>query len=537
MEKVLVLGHRQPDTDSIGSVIGYGALLNHASPGRYVPARCGELSQETTWALETFGVEPPLLVEDVVPRVADLSISRISVAVDVPVADIAALMDTHDIRNVPVTDGRGRLVGMVSEHGLTRYYVCRTQTGDRTITDRTPGALANALSARLLVEGGDAIGGRVFVAIDAPDISGKRPGHHDIAIVGDNEAVQLALLSGGVKGLIVAGGARAGERVMEKAREQGVSLLETDLEVFAIGNRLDLLLPAGMVMETDIPRLSLADTLEHAKRTVFGSRFRAACVVEPDGTLRGIVTRTTLVPDIRRKVILLDHNELSQAVDGVEQAEILEIIDHHRLAVISTLKPVKFLNDPVGSTSTIIAEKFIQAGLEPEPPVAGMLLSGILSDTLNLKASTTTGHDRDAVTFLASIAGIDPFRYGIQLLEQGMNLPGVAMGELLTRDTKQYEIFGKKVIIAQVMVPSPDFVREHEGEIHGDLNRLRVQRGVDLYLGMFTNAMDDASYLFAAGDTALLSRLELGVQPVHLPGMLSRKKDLVPWFGERLRGG
>jgi len=111
------------------------------------------------------------------------------------------------------------------------------------------------------------------------------------------------------------------------------------------------------------------------------------------------------------------------------------------------------------------------------------------------------------------------------------------MGELLTRDTKQYEIFGKKVIIAQVMVPSPDFVREHEGEIHGDLNRLRVQRGVDLYLGMFTNAMDDASYLFAAGDTALLSRLELGVQPVHLPGMLSRKKDLVPWFGERLRGG
>jgi manganese-dependent inorganic pyrophosphatase len=537
VEQILILGHRQPDTDSIGSVIGYAAFLNHGEPGRYLPGRCGEVSVETSFALETFGADPPPFIDSVVPRVGDLSINRISVTQDVPVADIAALMDAHDIRNVPVTDEQGRLVGMIGEHGLARSYVRQTKTGERVITPRPIESLARILSAGVVVKGGDTLGGRVSVMIDAPETIRKKVGHHDIGIVGDNEAVQLALISAGMKALIMAGGARVSEGVTHRAEETGTSLLETDLDVFGIGTRLDLSLPAGAVMETDIPRLSLADTLDQAKRTVFSSKFRSACVVEHDGTLRGIVTRTTLLPDIRRKVILLDHNEFSQAVEGIEQAEILEIIDHHRLGAISTLKPVKFLNDPVGSTSTIITEKFRQAGITPRPPVAGMLLSGILSDTLNLKMSTTTIHDQDAVRYLAPIAGVDPHQYGIQLLEQGMNLAGATMEDLLTRDTKQYEIFGKKVIIAQVMVPSPDFVKLHAGQIRDDLGRLRIRRGVDLYLGMFTSVMENASELFVAGEGTLVRSLDLGDIPVHLDNMMSRKKDLVPWLGERLRTG
>jgi manganese-dependent inorganic pyrophosphatase len=535
MEKVLILGHRQPDTDSIASVIGYAAFLNRAEPGRYLPARCGELSAEASFALETFGVDAPFFIDSVIPTVADLSINRISVTQDVPVAEIAALMEAHDIRNVPVTDERGRLLGMVGEHGLARSYVRQTRDGERIIAPLSPDTLARILSGRVAVRAGDTVGGRVSVVIDAVDIARKKLANHDIAIVGDNEAVQLALVPVGMKALIIAGGAKVSTGVTEEAQRRGVSILVTELDVFGIGTMLNLSLPAGMVMETDIPRLSLTDTLQQAKRTVFSSRFRAACVVEHDGTLRGIVTRTTLIPDVRRKVILLDHNEFSQAVEGIEGAEILEIIDHHRLGAISTLKPVKFLNDPVGSTSTIITGKFLEAGILPHPAIAGMLLSGILSDTLNLKMSTTTDHDRSAVTYLAPIAGVDTYRFGLQLLEKGMNLSGASMEDLLTRDTKWYELFGKKVIIAQVMVPSSDFVQGRAGEIRDDLHRLRVQRGVDLYLGMFTSAVENASELFAAGEGTLLKNLELGNQPVHLENMMSRKKDIVPWVGERLR--
>jgi manganese-dependent inorganic pyrophosphatase len=535
MDKVLILGHRQPDTDSIGSVIGYAAFLNRAEPGRYLPARCGELSAEASFALETFGVDPPLFIDSVIPVVADLAINRISVTQDVPIADIAALMEAHDIRNVPVTDERGRLVGVVGEHGLARSYVRQTRAGERIIAPLPLEILARILSARIIVRAADTVGGRVSIVIDAPDIARKKLANQDIAVVGDNEAVQLALVSAGMKALILAGGAKVRKGVTKEAQRRGVSLLVTELDVFGIGTMLNLSLPAGMIMETDIPRLSLTDTLDQAKRTVFSSKFRAACVVEKDGTLRGIVTRTALLSDVHRKVILLDHNELSQAVEGIEEAEILEIIDHHRLGAISTLKPVKFLNDPVGSTSTIITEKFLQAGIPPPPAIAGMLLSGILTDTLNLKTSTTTDHDRSAITYLAPIARVDAYQFGIQLLERGMNLSGASMEDLLRRDTKQYELFGKKVIIAQVMVPSSDFMQTHAREIREDLTRLRVQQGVDLYLGMFTSVVENASDLFAAGEGTLLRSLELGDQPVHLENMMSRKKDLVPWFGERLR--
>jgi len=535
METVLVLGHRQPDTDSIASVIGYAVFLNQTEPGRYRAARCGDLTEETSYALETFGLDPPALVESMVPRVADLAISRISVAQDVPVADIAALMEAHDIRNVPVTDGRGRLVGMVGEHGLARCYVARKKSGERTLAPLPLATFARILSARVLVGGADTIGGRVSIALDAPEKVPGKPGHHDIAVAGDNEPVQQALVSAGIQALILAGGAEAGGGVTEAAQRKGVSLLATDLDVFEIVARIDLSLPAGMVMETDIPRLQLTDTIDQAKRAVFSSKFRAACVVEKDGSLRGVVTRTTLLRDVRRKVILLDHNEFPQAVEGIEQAEILEIIDHHRIGAMSTLKPVKFLNDPVGSTSTIIAGKFREAGTPPEPAIAGILLSGILSDTLNLGMSTTMDHDRQAIEYLAPLAGVDPQSYGRQLLERGMNLAGATMEDLLTRDAKQYEIFGREVIIAQVMVPSSDFVQVHAPGIRDALGQLRARRGVELYLGMFTSIAENASELFAAGEAPLLGDLGLGDQPVRLDGMMSRKKDLIPWFGERLR--
>ena len=490
---------------------------------------------ETCFALETFGVRPPILIESVEPRVSDLRIARISVTQDVPTVDVATLMDTHDIRNVPVTDDEGRLMGVVGEHGLARAYVRRLKIGELAIAPLPLGTLARILSARVLVRATETLEGRVFIAIDAPEVAKKKLTGKDIAVVGDNEPLQLALVASGIAALIVADGAPVGTRVIHEAEVRGVSLLTTDLDAFGVGTMINLSLPARMVMETDIPRLSLFDTIRQAKQAVYSSKFRSACVVEKDGVLRGVVTRTALLSDVHKPVILLDHNEFTQAVDGIDDAEILEIIDHHRLGAMSTLKPVKFLNDPVGSTSTIITQKYREGGITPSPAIAGILLAGILSDTLILKMSTTTADDHEAVAYLAPIAGIDPVTFGTALLEKGMNLSGATMEDLLTRDTKRYELFGRKGIIAQVMVPSFSFPLAHADEIRTELNRLRVQQGVDFYLGMFTSVAGNGSDLFAAAESHLLTKLELRDQPIRLGNMMSRKKDLLPWFGEKLR--
>jgi len=298
---------------------------------------------------------------------------------------------------------------------------------------------------------------------------------------------------------------------------------------------INLSLPARMVMETEIPRLSLSDTLAQAKHVVYSSKFRSACIVEKDGTLRGIVTRTSLLSDVHKQLILVDHNEFTQAVEGIDSAEIIEIIDHHRLGAISTLKPVKFLNYPVGSTSTIITEKYRDAGIIPPAGIAGMLMAGILSDTLVLRMSTTTRQDHDAIAYLTPIAGVDPFAFGTKMLEKGINLGDITVEDLLVRDTKRYDLFEKKVIIAQVMVPSFEFPLAHRDEIQIALSRLRVQQGVDIYLGMFTCVVENGSALYIAAESSLLTRLELCDQPVRLGNMMSRKKDLLPWFGEKLR--
>ncbi len=253
----------------------------------------------------------------------------------------------------------------------------------------------------------------------------------DIAVVGDDEPAQLAFISAGIACLIIAEGAPVGERVITAAERKGVSVLSTPLDAFGVGRMINLSLPAREVMETGVPVLTFPDTIAHARQVVSGSRFRAACVVGPDGALAGILTRTTLLDDVRRSVILLDHNEASQAVDGIGEAEVVEIIDHHRLSPITTLKPVKFLNDPVGATSTIIAWKFLESGLVPSPGVAGALLCGILSDTLALRMSTTTHRDRKAVEFLSSVTGTDPAELGPALLERGMDLSGIPLAEIL----------------------------------------------------------------------------------------------------------
>jgi manganese-dependent inorganic pyrophosphatase len=536
MNQIYLFGHLKPDTDSIASVIGYAEFRNRSEPGRYVPARCGELNPETRYMLERFALDSPVFIPSVEPRLSDISYKPVfSLPPDVPTVDVATLMAKEAIRNVVITDTAGKPAGMVGEHALAAAYLRKIHLAELAVTPVPVETLARILNARIAVSAHAVLEGRVYIAIDALHVTLAKMTTRDIAVVGDNEPAQLAFIAAGIACLIIAEDAPAGERVTAAAEKKGVSVLVTPLDAFGVGKMINLSLPAREVMEPGIPVLALTDTMAHARQVVSGSKFRAACVVRPDGTLAGILTRTTLLDDVRRFVILLDHNEASQAVDGIGEAEIVEIIDHHRLSPITTLKPVKFLNDPVGATSTIIAMKFMESGLVPSQKVAGALLCGIISDTLALRMSTTTHRDRMAVKFLSPVAGVNPEELGTALLERGMDLSGVPLAVLLSRDTKEFELSKKKVIISQVMVPSFAWNRERSGPILAELTALQNSTGTDLAIALFTSVTDDASDVYGTSGGPLVHAVFGDCIPARLPGVMSRKKDFLPWLGARLR--
>ncbi len=233
--------------------------------------------------------------------------------------------------------------------------------------------------------------------------------------------MQLALIGAGIAALIVADNAPVGERAIRDARERGVAVLSTSLDAFGVGKMINLSLPARNVMATDCPVITKDTTIDYAKHLVSESRYRTACIVGEDNQYLGMLSRNTFLQDVAKQVILLDHNEYAQAVDGIETAEILEIIDHHRIGAITTLRPIRFFNDPVGSTCTIIAGKYMDSGTDPDFETAGILLSGILSDTLVLRLSTTTDQDLAAVRYLAELTATDPEEYGTELIRKAMD--------------------------------------------------------------------------------------------------------------------
>ena len=536
MQPIYVLGHRQPDTDSIASAIAYANLLGMVREGSYIAGRCGEINAETQYVLDEAGLTAPVLVESVEPVVRDIPFLYPQQAPhDMAAIDVAAQMDEHDVRNIPIVDENNCLLGLVSEHGLARAYVSPHASLPLRVGPISTETLSRILQAEIVHCAHASLDGQVAIVIDALHVSLSRLGSEDVAIVGDNEPAQLALVSAGIGAMIIAEGAPIGERLRDAARSRNVTLLKTDLDAFSVGRMIHLSHPATAIMGRDVEVVHMDDSLAVATRVVTNSPYRTACVVDEDNHLLGMISRNTFLEEIHKSVILVDHNEFAQAAEGIEEAEVMEIIDHHRLGAITTLRPIQFRNEPVGSTSTIITLRYIEEGVTPSPDIATLLLAGILSDTLVLKMSTTTARDREAVEYLSRLTDRDPLEFGSTLIQKGMDLDQVPPEELLTRDVKEYTLYEKAVVIAQVMTASDQYHAAHDAEIREALSVLRQKAGADLYIVLFTDVIGQVSYLYAAGDSGLLERIGYGCQPVELPSVMSRKKDFFPVFGQKLR--
>ncbi|HWD73875.1 MAG TPA: putative manganese-dependent inorganic diphosphatase [Solirubrobacteraceae bacterium] len=533
MRPIYVSGHRNPDTDSIASAIGYAELKGRIDPNnRYIPVRLGDCNAQTRWLLKRSGAPAPQHLPHVMLRAADVMQASFPISrQDEPVREAGRAMAKADLELVPIVDATGALTGVLTERALARRYVRDSQ---RTSTlEEAPtylSAFVSVLEGDLVTGEERQLSGRVWVyAMDPASESGISAG--DIVVVGNRPDAQLRVIELGAALMVLSNGAPPSERALAAARERDAAIIVSPLDSYVSGRMITLAAPCSALMEKDPLTVNtdflVADMSEQVKESHYG----AAVAVDGDNRPVGLVTRSDLVAPVRRRVILVDHAEQAQSAVGIGEAEIVEILDHHHIGSIETRVPVTATFDPVGSTATLVVERFRQAGMEPSRPTALMLLGAVLSDTVILNSATTTERDHAVVEYLERVLAIDAGRLGREMFQETSDVSGLSAAEIVTRDAKRYQVRGgQEICIAQVEVVG-DSLLERKDELLDALRHEREERELVLYALMITDVVDKGTEMLVAGDVAAVAR-SFGAEPsdstIQLPGVMSRKKEVAP---------
>jgi manganese-dependent inorganic pyrophosphatase len=543
MARIYVTGHRNPDTDSIASAIGYAELKGRLDPdNEYLPVRLGELNAQTRWVLERSGAPEPRLLPHVMLRVRDVMRERFPLARDgEPVRQVGLIMAAEHLDLVPIVGEDGRLAGVITERVLARRYVRESRGASQLDAPTAVGAIAGVLEGDLLVGRPDAeVAGRVWVLAMASASLPLDVAAGDVAVVGDRADAQRIAIDVGVGLLVISNDTTAEPEILALARERGTAVVASPLDSYVTGRMITLSAPSRALMDHDPLVVRPDDLVTDIAETVKDVDYRAAVVVDGDGRPIGLVTRTDLVNPEPRHVLLVDHAEQAQSVIGVEQAEIVEILDHHHIGSIETRIPVLATFDPVGSTATLVIERFRQNGMEPSRPAATLLLGAIVSDTVILNSPTATGRDRAVVDYLEQVLALDATAFGREMFEQTSDLTRVPADEIVGRDVKDYDAGGGQTLhIAQVETVGQT-LEERRDELIDALAELREREGYAIAALMVTDIMSKGTALYVSGDRAPLGRAfghdaDDGV--IELPGVMSRKKQVAPRLLTALAGG
>jgi len=541
-KNVHVIGHTVPDTDSVCSAIGY-ALFKNLTDKRFLftPARAGHLNEETKFVLEKFGVPIPVEVESLSPNVSDLELHQpISAHVRDSVHALAELVREKGVRTLPVVDDTGRVAGILGLRDIAQFHMTGGSLMDLSEAPISLDIFLKTLGGVVVANAGKAetLAGRVIIATMQRGTLLNLLREGDIIVVGDQQEVQLDCIQAGCSALIITDGAEMAAEVIREAEEKNVLTISSPHPAYTSVQLLLMSEPVSSIMEPKPATVGLFSPISELRKLVLESDYRSAIVADSDDRLIGFVTRTDLLDPVRKRAILVDHNELSLAVDGIDEAEILEIIDHHRVGDISTAAPIYVLNDPLGSTCTIVAREMFLYQLQIPVEIAGLLLSGILSDTLNLTLSTTTGRDEEMAERLAQVAGISIDDYAHELLRAGINIAGKTPAELIAADFRKVLIGGKKLGISQMMVLDCDEIDQREKVLLAELDRLRQEKGYDLTVMLVTNPLSaEFERVLASGETWIIEKafkceVEAGI--CRVPGVMSRKRDFIPAVGKVL---
>lgn len=539
---VYVVGHKNPDTDSICSAIGY-AYFKNMTDKRYLfmPMRAGKMNEESLFILNRFGIALPDEIESLTATVNDMELKKpISINMNDSIQSLAELMKKEGVRAVPVVDDQGKVVGIVGLRDIAQHYMDSVNFFDLSNSPIDINLLTKTLECRVICNNPEvrALAGRVFISSMQKGTLLNKLQKGDIIITGDQYDLQVEAIHAGCSTIITTNGLEPSIDVINLAKQKGVVVLVSPYNTFATAHLMTMSSPVGSIMSRKIPTVGLYTPISVLRKRILESEYRSEIVVDSDNNLIGFITRTDLLNPIRKRVILVDHNEISQAVDGIEEAEIMEIIDHHRVGDISTVAPIYVFNDPVGSTCTVVANLMFLHQVRIPPEIAGMLLSGILSDTLILTLTTTTLKDKEAAERLAEIAGISIKEYGKELLSASINTKGKTSSELISADFKEFIIGNKKLGISQMMVLDCEEINLRESELLEELERIRLTGGYDLTALLITNPVSSRQErILMSGETWIVEKaFNVTVQnnTCVVPNIMSRKRDFIPAIGQVL---
>jgi manganese-dependent inorganic pyrophosphatase len=530
---IYVTGHRNPDTDSIASAIGYAELRGRLDPNNeYVPVRLGGCNAQTRWVLERSSAPEPQLLPHVMLRACDVMQSSFpSMGQAQPIREAGLAMARADLDLVPIVDEHGALVGVVTERALARRYIRESrQTSTLKEAPTNVRAVVEVLEGELVTGEDEQLAGRVWVhSMDVGSPSGISEG--DVVVIGNRADAQRLAIELGAALIVISNGSPPSDEVLGLARKRGTAVIVSPLDTYVSGRMITLAAPCSAFMEKDPLTVAtdylLADVSEQIKEIHYG----AAVAVDPQRRPVGLITRSDLVAPTRRRVVLVDHAEQAQSVAGIEQAEIVEILDHHHIGSIETRVPVRATFDPVGSTATLVVERFRQNGLEPSRATALMLLGAILSDTIILNSPTTTERDHAVVEYLERVLALDAKQLGREMFEATADVSEVSAEEIVSRDAKQYQVSsGHRICIAQIEVVGKGLL-ERKDELLEAMRRERENKDLHLYALMITDVLTKGTDLLIAGDVVAVSRaFGAAAQDsmIELPGVMSRKKEVAP---------
>ena len=540
---IYIIGHRNPDTDSICSAIGY-AHLKQALGENVVAARAGKVNAETKYALEYFHMQQPLLLSDLYPRVKDVLLDcKIVVKQHDTLRQLGEIMRDHDLRSVPVTDSKGILVGIVTVSDLAKRYF--QELGMANLSDmrvRYRDIIA-AIDAKVLVDGieSDFIQGDVRIAAGSLKTIKAGIKENDIVLIGDrHDETIIDCVEQGISVLIITGNGRVSADVIEAAEARHMFVLSTPYDTYTTARLINQCVPVRRIMHENPVCFKPMDLLSDIKGTMEETHYRNYPVIE-NGRLVGLVSRDELTMPERDRVILVDHNERGQAVEGIEEAKIVEVIDHHRLGGIQTSEPIFTHAEPVGCTATIVANMHWQQDVDIPAPVAGLLLSAILSDTVLFKSPTCTPYDKKTAERLAEIAGVDLKEYGMAMLKAGSGIGDMTPMEIAKNDSKEFQMGDYHLLISQISVMDTKEVLGLEPQLIEAMTTICEKEGFDMSLVMVTDILEEATYLLYAGSPKTLIgeafKKDASGTHVYLPGVMTLGAAFSPHFITSKRGG
>lgn len=548
MPAFYVIGHKNPDTDAICSAIGYASLLRATGTQPDAQAaRCGEVSQRTRWVLQKASIELPLLVTNV-RTTAGMICHKEVVKVSVNDTFLTAYkrMIEAEIRCVPVEDETGQLCGILRFIDLLRLLVPSDTSG---ISVRTVHASLSHLAATLKAERLDSekplceeeedlillVGASSQDTVESRLKQAENDDNlrHFLVICGDRPIVQRYAISSGARALLVTGNNPVSDEILQLAAQKDVVLLRCHQDTASASTLIRCSRTVRHVMDTDFFTLEPHQAISQLRRRLSTSEQDLFPVVDPKTTkLMGVISKSDLVEPPRIRLALVDHNEYAQAVNGIEEAEITEVIDHHRLAGdLVSREPIRYLNEPVGSTCTLVARKYRHRGLTPDPADAICLCGGIVSDTLCLTSPTTTDLDREMLSWLGEVAGIDPEKFTEEFFAVGSLIANGTPDEILNADRKEFEEQGLRISVSQVEERDLHGFEARRKQLEQELTRLHEANRYDLSLLVVTDVALHHSMVIAIGRDNILAQLPFerkGSRLYHAPGVVSRKRQIFP---------